>query len=164
MREAFTRAGQEGPFNPTRKTMELIHLINEVIEALAAMGYKLTLRQLFYQLVSRDVIANKQTEYKRLGEIVNKARLAGLIDWDAIEDRTRHIRGVNHYRNPADVVRVAANSFRLNKWEDQPCRIEVWVEKDALVQVLEKACTPLDVDYFSCRGYTSQSEVYGASK
>lgn len=149
-------------FHP--KTLGLIHLANEIIERLAAQGYSLTLRQLFYQMVSRDVIPNKQSEYKRLGEALNHARLGGLIDWDAIEDRTRNIRGVNHFVDPTQVLRAAADSFRLDKWANQPNRLEVWVEKDALVQVLEKACTPLDVDFFSCRGYTSSSEVYGASK
>lgn len=149
-------------FHP--KTIGLIHLANEIIERLASQGYSLTLRQLFYQLVSKDVILNKQSEYKRLGEILNDARYAGLVDWDAIEDRTRNIRGVNHYSEPNSVLYAASSSFRLDKWADQPHRLEVWVEKDALVQVLEKACTPLDVDFFSCRGYTSSSEVYGASK
>lgn len=158
MREGFI------PFNPHPKTMGLIHLANEIIDQLATMGYSLTLRQLYYQLVARDVIRNKQTEYKRLGKIINEARLAGLVDWDAIEDRTRNLRGVTHYVDPTDVLGFAAGSFRLDKWANQEKRVEVWVEKDALVQVLEKACTPLDVDYFSCRGYTSQSEVYGASK
>ena len=158
MREGFI------PFNPHPKTMGLIHLANEIIDQLATMGYSLTLRQLYYQLVARDVIRNKQTEYKRLGKIINEARLAGLVDWDAIEDRTRNLRGVTHYVDPTDVLGFAAGSFRLDKWANQEKRVEVWVEKHALVQVLEKACTPLDVDYFSCRGYTSQSEVYGASK
>lgn len=149
-------------FHP--KTLELIHLCNEIIEHLEGLGYKLTLRQLYYQLVQRNVIPNKQTEYKRLGEIINNARLAGLVDWDAIEDRTRNLRGIGHYIDPSDIIEVTASAFRVDKWKRQPNRIEVWVEKDALVGVVQKACEPLDVDYFSCRGYTSQSELYGAAR
>lgn len=151
-------------WKPQGKTAGLLHFCNEVIARLGALGYQLTLRQLFYQLVKANVIKNKQTEYKRLGNILNEARLAGLVDWDAIVDRTRFLQGVNHHTDPEDIIKTAGEAFWLNKWTDQEFRLEVWVEKDALVQVIEKACRPLDVDYFSCRGYTSQSELYGASK
>lgn len=158
MREQFKR------FRFSEATLTLIKQSNEIITALQAQGYILTLRQLYYQLVSRDIIANKQSEYKRLGSILNDARLHGLVDWDSIEDRTRNLAGVSHWNDPSDVIASAAHSFRIDKWKNQPFRIEVWVEKDALVGVLEKACRPLDVDWFSCRGYTSQSELYGAGK
>jgi hypothetical protein len=69
-------------------SLALIHHANTIIAEYAAQGYSLTLRQLYYQFVSRDLIPNRVSEYKRLGSIVNDGRLAGLIDWDAIEDRT----------------------------------------------------------------------------
>lgn len=145
-------------------TLVLIKQANNIIKTLRDAGYTLTLRQLYYQLVARDIIANKQTEYKRLGSILNDARLAGMVDWDAIEDRTRNLESVGHWTSPADIIQSAAASFRIDKWADQKHRVEVWVEKDALVGVLEKACRPLDVAWFSCRGYTSQSELYSAGK
>lgn len=148
----------------TRSTLEMISKANEIINDLQGQGYTLTLRQLYYQLVSRDIIPNKLSEYKRLGSILNDARLAGVVDWDAIEDRTRNLQSVAHSDNPSSIISSAAYSFRMDKWIDQPHRVEVWVEKDALIGVLEKACRPLDVPWFSCRGYTSQSELYGASK
>lgn len=158
MRECFQS------FNFKPDTLAMIKKANSIIQELMAAGYTLTLRQLYYQLVSRDIIANKQTEYKRLGSILNDARLAGLIDWDSIEDRTRNLESVGHWSTPEDIINACAQSFRIDKWETQPCRVEVWVEKDALVGVLEKACRKLDVAWFSCRGYTSQSELYGAGK
>lgn len=135
-----------------------------ILTELVGMGYTLTLRQLYYQLVSRDMLTNSLKEYKRLGSIINDARLAGLIDWDWIEDRTRNLQSVSHWKEPSDIIRSAAESFRIDKWSDQRHRIEVWVEKDALIGVLERACRGLDVAWFSCRGYTSQSELYSAGK
>ena len=158
MKEAFKT------FSFRDSTLDMINRANRIITELRGMGYTLTLRQLYYQLVSRDIIPNKQSEYKRLGSILNDARLAGLVDWDAIEDRTRNLRSNSHWENPDSIIRSAAYSFRINKWEEQPNYVEVWVEKDALVGVLETACVPLDVPYFSCRGYTSQSELYVAGK
>src|SRR5207245_324853 len=145
-------------------SLTLIATCNKIIEEYTAQGYQLTLRQLYYQLVSRDVIANKQSEYKRLGSIVNDARLAGLIDWDSIEDRTRNLRGLAHWATPEDLVRSCAAQFRIDMWASQRYRPEVWIEKDALVGVIERVCSEFDVPYFSCRGYTSESEMWGAGQ
>jgi hypothetical protein len=106
------------------------------------------------------MLPNKQTEYKKLGSIINDARLAGEIDWDAIEDRTRFLRTQSHWDSPADIISACAEQFRIDKWEDQNYRPEVWIEKDALVGVIEGVCKANDVSFFSCRGYVSQSEMW----
>lgn len=145
-------------------TLAIIKTANSIIQEYSQQGYTLTLRQLYYQHVARGLIENTEKSYKNMGEIINKGRLSGLIDWDAIEDRTRNLRGLSHWDEPADIIKSAYHSFRLNKWENQSNRIECWVEKDALVGVLQRVCGRHDVDYFSCRGYVSQSEMYEASK
>jgi hypothetical protein len=145
-------------------SMELIDKANAIIGEYTAAGYDLTLRQLYYQFVSRDFIVNKLSEYKRLGSIINDARLAGLIDWEAIADRTRELRSLAHWADPTEIVDAVASQYRTDKWATQPCRIEVWIEKDALVGVFERVCNELDVPLLSCRGYTSQSEMWGASQ
>jgi hypothetical protein len=144
-------------------SLAIIVKAEEICNAYAAQGFTLTLRQLFYQFVSRDLIKNSQLEYKRLGSIINDARLAGLLDWEHVEDRTRNVREVGHWKSPAEIMGAVARQYRIDKWKDQPYRPEVWIEKDALVGVLEGICRELDVPYFSCRGYTSQSEVWRAS-
>jgi hypothetical protein len=143
--------------------LALIEQANSIIAEYDALGFDLTLRQLYYQFVSRDIIPNKVTEYKRLGSVINDARLAGLVDWDSITDRTRNLRGVNTWRSPSDIVRACAEQFKINLWEDQDYRVEVWIEKDALVGVIAGVCEEHRVDYFSCRGYTSQSEMHAAA-
>lgn len=145
-------------------TLKTISTANTILEDYAAQGYDLTLRQLYYQFVSRGIIANKDTEYKRLGSIINDARLAGLIDWDHITDRTRNMRQNSHWNSPQEIIAACSKQFQVDKWKGQANYVEVWVEKDALVGVLEVACQPLDVPYFSCRGYTSQSEMWAASQ
>lgn len=146
------------------KTHDLIERCNAIITAYTAQGYSLTLRQLYYQLVARDLIENTQKSYDRVGDMINNARLAGLVDWYAIEDRTRNLRALSHWDSPVEIIRSAVASFRIDKWDRQEYRVEVWVEKDALIGVLEGVCNRLDVPYFSCRGYTSQSEVWGAAR
>lgn len=148
----------------SRASLEIIRQANAIIADYAAQGYRLTLRQLYYQFVARDLLANTQRSYKRLGNIISGARLAGLVDWEAIEDRTRNLESNPHWTDPAAIIRAAARSFRLDKWENQPCRVEVWIEKEALVGVIERICRDLDVDFFACRGYVSQSEQWAAGK
>ncbi|MFI0406646.1 hypothetical protein [Actinomadura sp. 3N508] len=142
----------------------IIRRANEICADYAAQGYDLTLRQLYYQFVSRDWIPNKQSEYKRLGSIVSDARLAGLIDWHYIVDRTRNLRGLSHWDDPRQIIDAVAAQYLTDRWADQPARVEVWIEKDALVGVIQRVCNRSDVPYFSCRGYTSQSELWSAAR
>jgi hypothetical protein len=153
---------QPKKFDPA--TRAVIAQANAILDDYAAQGYDLTLRQSYYQFVAKGLIPNKDTEYKRLGSIVNDARLAGEIDWDRITDRTRNLKQNSHWSNPQDIVKACGDQFQVDKWAPQSNYVEVWVEKDALVGLLEVACKPLDVAYFSCRGYTSQSEVWVASQ
>lgn len=150
-------------FNFRRATLSIIETANKIIEDYQAQGFDLTLRQLYYQFVSRDIIPNNQKEYDKLGSIINDARLAGLIDWNAIVDRTRNLRGLSHWDNPQDILRGAEYGYRVDKWKNQEYRPEVWIEKDALVGVISGVCNELDIPYFSCRGYSSQSEMWRAA-
>lgn len=151
-------------FNFRPASLALISKANEIIADYQAQGFDLTLRQLYYQLVSRDIIPNTQASYKNLGSVINDGRLAGMIDWLAIVDRTRELRSLSHWDEPSDIVETCAVQFNIDKWATQKYRPEVWIEKDALAGVFERICRELDVPLFSCRGYTSQSEMWVASQ
>lgn len=145
------------------KSLALIKLCNEIIADFRAQGYELTLRQLYYQLVGRAIIPNNEKSYDNIGALISDARLAGLVDWEAIVDRTRSLRALPHWDDPGDIIAGAAQQFNYDRWEGQTTRVEVWIEKDALVGVIGPTCKGFDVPYFSCRGYTSQSEMWGAA-
>lgn len=155
-------AYEKHTFGPER--LRVIELANEICASYRAQGYDLTLRQLYYQFVARDLIPNSDRSYKNLGNTVNAARLAGLLDWEYIVDRTRNLRDLSHWDNPEQIVQAVAQQYLTDRWANQPTYVEVWIEKDALVGVIASACQPLDVPYFSCRGYTSQSELWGAAQ
>lgn len=152
----------EKNFRP--ETLEIIEQANEIVTEYAAQGFDLTLRQLYYQFVARDLIPNTQQDYKRLGGIISDARLAGLIDWESIVDRTRNLQNLGHWDSPESIIRSAEYSYHIDFWERQEYRPEVWVEKDALIGVFAGVCDELDVAYFACRGYNSQSEMWAASQ
>lgn len=158
MKEAFiTKKFSDG-------SLVMISQVISILNEMSAKGYTLTLRQLYYQLVSRDVIPNNLRSYKNLGSLVSDARQAGMIDWDHLEDRNRATKGVSHWDNPAQIVRAAYNSYRIDKWADQPWHVEVMVEKDALSGVLDPVCRQLDIKYTANKGYSSSSTMYEIGK
>ena len=158
---------------------------NTIIDDWMAQGYKLTLRQIYYRFIALDLLPaswidaeynkrhhlapttkNTIKNYKKLGEILNAARLGGKVDWDAMEDRTRSLMSVQHWNTPEEAVKWVANQYRKQKWDSQKTRVEVWIEKDALLGIFEDVCnrSTVDVPFFSCRGYNSQSEMWAASQ
>ena len=147
-------------------TLALIEHANGIIDEYQALGFTLTLRQLFYQFVSRPALglANTFDNYKRLGRTVTDARRGGLIDWDAIEDRTRNVRSLPTWDDPSSIVSACADQYREDVWASAAYRPEVWIEKDALTGVIEGVCEEFRVPWFSCRGNVSDSEMYAAGK
>ncbi len=165
-----------------RHTTDIIVKANAIIAEYVAQGFELTLRSLYYKFIGRDLFPetwidkeynikkgldpqtkNTVKNYKRLGSILNDARLAGLMDWESFDDITRKVRSMSHWSTPSDIINSCAHSFRIDKWEGQKFRPEVWVEKDALAGVVTGICQELDIPFLCCRGYTSQTEMWGSA-
>lgn len=140
----------------------IINTANDILAEYERQGLVLTLRQLYYQFVARGLLPNQQKEYKRLGSIISDARLAGKIDWAMMEDRTRNVRRLGEWESPAQIVEAIADQYKEDLWLTQTWRPEVWIEKDALVGVIEGPCNELRLPFFACRGYSSQSAQYEA--
>lgn len=159
-------------FSPAQS--QIITNANRVISQYQQQGFNLTLRQLYYQFVSRDLlppewadakgVLNRPESYNKLGNIIADARMAGLIDWLAIVDRSRSSYAIQHWDRPSSLLANASKSYATDKWISQPHYVEVWVEKEALEDVIDRACVPLDVRYFACKGYTSLSAMWEASQ
>jgi hypothetical protein len=152
-------------WSPRGDSAGLVETANGICADYAQQGFDLTLRQLYYQFVARGHIPNTMKSYKRLGDVIDHARLAGLLDWDYIVDRTRNVyRTDGADTNPADAVASVAGGYALPLWETQPNHVEVWIEKEALAGVVQQAAGAVQVNYFACRGYVSQSEMYAAGR
>lgn len=140
-------------------TLRMIQTINQIIENYLEQGYKLSVRQLYYQLVARDLIPNTEQSYKRTASIINDGRLAGYIDWDAIEDRNRDIEMLTRWDSGASIIQACVRSYHMDMWVNQPARVFAIVEKAALAGVLERVCRKYDVPLLAARGYPSVSIV-----
>lgn len=160
---------------------EVIAHVNRIVNEYQAQGYDLTLRQIYYQFIAHDLFSedrkyrplggNKWIKYSNgtkncipnytmLSKVVSKARLAGLIDWFAIVDRTRRLNSRPHFDSPVDVLRAAKYSYHIDMWARQEYAIQVWIEKDALMGVIAGVCDKWDIPYIAVRGYNSQSTMH----
>ncbi len=146
------------------KSLETIRLVNEIIDEYREQGLDLSLRQIYYQFVSRGYVPNTSKEYSRLGDIIGDGRMAGLIDWSIIKDRSRRLLENSHWDDPGQILRSARRSFRTDHWEGQDYVPEVWIEKEALIGVVASVCEGLDVAHYACKGYVSLSEMWDASE
>ncbi len=156
-------------------TIAVIAKVNEIVTEYQAEGYELTLRQVYYQFVSRDCFPeswfdeklrtyNTIKNYKKLGSAINDGRLAGLIDWKAVVDRTRQVKLWQNYEDPADAVAETARTYAIDTREGQEVYVEAWIEKEALAGVLRRASIETDIPYFACKGYVSQSAMWRAAQ
>lgn len=145
-------------------SLATIRLLNQIIDQYRQQGYRLSLRQLYYQMVARDHVENTQQSYKRLGALVSDARLAGYIDWDMIEDRNRETITPPMWSSPAAIVSAAAQQFAIDRWKEQAVHVEVMVEKAALEGVLIPVCRELGIRFTANRGYSSSSAMYEAGQ
>jgi len=143
-----------------KKNLILLEKIKEILGEYDEKGIKVTLRQLYYQLVSRDIIENKISEYSKLSSLLTNARYTGDIDWDAIEDRVRIPDIPNIYDDIDQLMRAAIQSYKKDRWKEQDCYVELWSEKDALSSVISPITKKYQIPFCVNRGYTSASAMY----
>jgi len=139
--------------------VKLVEQMNTIVVEYQSSGYMLTVRQLYYQLVARDLVPNNLKSYKRVASICNDGRLAGLMDWSAIEDRTRNVEVRSRWTSGASIIAAVADQFHMDMWEGQEHRLYVIVEKEALVGVMQRVCQKYDVPLLAARGYPSVSII-----
>lgn len=146
----------------SRGNKERLVTINEIIEEYKELGYTLTLRQLYYQLVSKDIIPNSDKEYDKLGVLLKEGRMSGQVDWDAIEDRLRKPSGYLQFESIKQRVETSAYNYALDRMQDQKVYIETWVEKDALSAIINRACAHYHIPTMVNRGYSSVTAMHDA--
>lgn len=160
-------------YNPKPAAIQIISQANEILDEYSEQGFSLTLRQLYYQFVARDLFPssfinkegtkNNVQSYKKLGNIISSAREAGYVDWYHITDRGRKLQDRPRWAHPRRFLEDVVHQFNIDMWKLQNQRVEVWVEKDALSDVVLRACDPLHVPVMACKGYMSASAMWEAA-
>ncbi len=151
-------------YSPGPENVMLMRKIRSVIKDYQEQGLTLTLRQLFYQLVSRNIIKNSKAEYEKIGGLVSKGRRGGQLDWDAIEDRIRVPKVPQEFESIDDLMEVALRAYRLPRMRGQAQHVELWVEKDAIAGVLAPIASKYHITLMVNRGYSSTSAMKEAGE
>ena len=157
-------------WDPTDETLELVAYARKVIDDFHARGYQLTLRQVYYQLVSVNALPNTEASYRRLSQVLDRARWAGLIEMDALYDAGRQPEIPSTWATPAAALESLAQQYRTDPWAEDgkygepPRRVEVWAEKDAVKSVLAPLAKEYTVPYQSCRGFIGLSALVAGVK
>ncbi|MCX8069754.1 MAG: hypothetical protein N2738_04555 [Thermodesulfovibrionales bacterium] len=145
----------------------LLDHINNVFEDLQDF-LPLSLRQVYYQLVSALVIPNNRNSYIALSRLLKEARLKGLVSWDMIEDRTRQYVNNTGFDDVGGFVSQELNYFlegyKRNVMQTQPFYVEVWVEKDALSNVFRPVCSEYGISLTICKGFSSVTFLHNYSR
>ena len=143
---------------------DLLDKMIKIIEKYERDGYKITVRQVFYQMVAANFIKNTNAQYKRIGRILVIGRMSKMINWKTIVDRARRAVMPNQFNSMKEFVVAVENSFRKYRWEDQDHYIEVMVEKEALVGILEPIAKEYHVLLLANKGYSSASAMHEAAQ
>lgn len=151
-------------YKPKNFRAESLNNIDRVNALLKQYDGVVSLRQIYYQFVARNWIANTGTSYDNLGSLISDGRMAGLISWTAFEDRNRGLVGLSHHAGPKSAMQTMRNNYRIDLWRNQEWRPEVWVEKAALEGVVGEICNRLRVNFMALRGYNSSSEAWNAAQ
>lgn len=151
-------------WSPSSGTLVYMDEIQDVIEQYDKLGYKLTLRQLYYQLVTKDIIPNTQAEYTKLGNVLKNARMSGRVDWDIIEDRIREAKKKPDWKDTTSFLDAVIPQYRLPRHLGQKYHVELWCEKDALSSILLPITREYHINLMVNRGYSSASAMFESSK
>lgn len=117
-----------------------------------------TLRQLFYRLVSDMTLPNTTNAYKGLSRHTAEARRQGWFP--ALIDRNRNIERAGSFTSPDDARQYIANVYRRDRTEGQDFNIYFGVEKAGMVVQLDDWFgNPFGVPIVALGGYSSQTFV-----
>jgi hypothetical protein len=145
------------------RRLKTLFLLKEALNILDE-HHPMTVRQVYYQLVSRQVVKNTRRQYQAISTILVEARKDGIIPWEWIEDRLRRPRAVSMWYDLADFAYTASKTYRRNVWATQERLVEVWLEKDALSGIFEDVLRPYGVTLNVGHGYDGWDSIHNAAE
>ena len=126
-------------------------------------GKSITLRHLFYRLVSIGCLKKSEKEYKSLCRYIMKWRRSSEVPWDAFADNTRWWYKKPAFSNMEEALWNTRNTYRRNIWATQGAYVEIWCEKDAIASILYEEAEDFGVPVFPLRGFASGTALHSAA-
>lgn len=161
-----TRVRGFAPWKPQRPTKELLAQVNRILKEYE-QHLPLTIRQIFYRLVGKYEYPKTETAYSRVGEVLNRARRAGVVPFEAIRDDGISVRRPLSFNGKTDfwnVVQGRAKGYRRNRQEGQPQFLEIWVEAAGMAPQIGRIAEKYTVPVYSSGGFDSLTTKYESAK
>ena len=155
---------QTSPIKRQRRSKaDLAELLDAAKKIIDGEESQITIRHLFYRLVSIGAIEKTQQEYHRLCHLLTVWRRSGDIEWSAFSDNTRWRYGAETFDSVQEALRNTVQTYRKNLWSQQDHYVEAWCEKDAIASILLSVADDFGVKVFPFRGFASLSSLFVAA-
>jgi hypothetical protein len=124
----------------------------------------MTVRQVFYALTVRGVVAKDESGYRKVQRQILDLRRCGMLPWEFIADGTRWVHAPETWDSVEDAIQETVRTYRRNLWRSQNVRLEFWLEKDALAAIAREVTYPWGVRLMVSRGQSSDTYCYAAGR
>lgn len=152
------------PVKRKRRTRAALEIVDEAIITAVATERPVTLRGVYYRVVSAGAVDKTEAGYQLVGRQLLKLRRAGLVPYSAITDGTRLVMKPKSWTDVDDMLETAALSYRRALWQDQDVELIVLSEKDAISGSIYPVTAKWDVELGIVRGYSSETFVYSIAE
>jgi hypothetical protein len=157
-----TRVRGMARWEPRAATIKLLDTVQSILVEYRSY-LPMTVRQIFYRLVGAHGYDKTEQAYARLGEHLNRARRASLIEFDAIRDDGSDIQTKIGWDNAADLIetwRNDAETFRLDRQQGQPQRLLFMVEAAGMQPMVAGFTAPFSIPVIPSGGFDSTTAKY----
>lgn len=150
-----TEQPKKRPGRPKGSLNQKTWEIRSAIDALEVTYEHMTVRGTFYKVESQGIVPKTEAGYRKVQRQLDQMRREGLLRWSFIVDGTRWRRKPDSYADVGDYVTEMARSYRRDLWRSQGVRLEIWLEKDALADLITDVTHEWDVSLMVSRGQSS---------
>lgn len=148
-----------------RRSKQQVEAVCQALYRLLRDNHPMTVRQVFYQLVSMGIIDKTEGEYKNaVDRLLVRMRRQGELPFNWLSDNTRWMRKPRTYSSLNEMLDTSAAAYRRAVWDNQDAYVEIWLEKDALAGVLAEETRPWDVPLMVVRGFSSLTFLHSAAE
>jgi len=154
-----TTKGRGRPLGVTAQNIREV-----VLDDLVDRYERMTVRQVFYALEVAGVVEKTEAGYRQVQNQILAMRRQEILPWEFITDGTRWQRKPETWNSMEEYIYSIAKGYRRRLWQSQNLRIEIWLEKDALADVVVDVTAAWDVSLMVSRGQSSATFLHAAAK
>jgi hypothetical protein len=146
------------------KAADTLALGDAAYQVLRRTAWAMTLRQLFYALVSESAIPKTEAAYAKLKRVMRDLREDGSVPWDWLVDHTRAVFRPRTFDGLEGLLNESADLYRRDLMRQQKVAIQLWAESDSIGSVIAQVADRYTIPTFIGRGYAARGYLWEAAK